>query len=517
MQLIDILKYESFVGSQILAGQSALTNEVESVMILEASDIENWGSKNQLILSSYFALEDLNEDELEQFYLKMKSIGISGLIIKPKRLIEEVPDILINLSNKYIIPLILINYKVTYETIVMSVLQPIINENTSILNAYYDYRQHFNNLSLLDLTLEEILEQLKSILHTEIQLEVLGSNFVVTTFNHPISYKEEAIEIVEKSHFKSHNYINRKLTFANYQTQNILSVFIPNIDNKPYLFSIFKDPKSIGRHEFMLIENAVEYLKTYFLIDHSIKKDQFMHKNNQMIDLLFNPNLEYKEINHTLQNLNISENEYYQLIIFSIQSQHKNMKKLIDGIVTKMKSLRPFIAFLQKNEDVIFLVNLKEGNKLISNDFTSFFSKGNNIQVSISSLFKDNFYQEMQKLEKLRHFLTIVYSNSIAMEYENLGFYKLFLEIKKIEDLLQYIPEKIKSLVDTKPDLAETLEVFLDNSKNFVKTGELLYIHSKTVRYRIEKVTEMLDLDLDNANQLLTTHVALKVYHYAKQ
>ena len=52
MLLIDILKDDSFKESQILAGQSALINEINSVMILEASDIEHWGAPNQLFCVS---------------------------------------------------------------------------------------------------------------------------------------------------------------------------------------------------------------------------------------------------------------------------------------------------------------------------------------------------------------------------------------------------------------------------------------------------------------------------------
>lgn len=516
MLLIDILKDDSFKESQILAGQSALNNEINSVMILEASDIEHWGAPNQLILSSYFALADLDQEGLEAFFIKMKEIGSSGLIIKPQRLIDEVPKHLINLSNKYAIPLILIDPSVKYEKIVLAVLQPIINQNTAILNAYYDYRRMLSELSLKDYTLLETLNQFKSILHSDLQLELLGDEFVVSTLPHKLNYKEDLTQLIERSKFVARDYLKRSLTYTNRTSQDILSVYIPNIDNKPYLLSIFKSPLDITQIEYMFIENAVEYLQNYLLTDYSLKKDQFVHRNNQMLELLFNPNIGISETNRILEHLNINQFNDYQQVLISIKRSDCHNSEEMEKLVAYARSIWPHVAFLQKNEDILFVFNLDQNKQISEIDFNDLLEDSCIYHIAISDKYQSDFYSHTKTIEKMSHFMGIVYHDSTIIEYSKLGFFKFFLDVQSIDELLQYVPSQILDLIKQKPELAQTLETFLDQNQNFVKTGEILYIHPKTVRYRIERLSELLNLDFNNANDLLTTHIALKVCSYAK-
>lgn len=49
-------------------------------------------------------------------------------------------------------------------------------------------------------------------------------------------------------------------------------------------------------------------------------------------------------------------------------------------------------------------------------------------------------------------------------------------------------------------DFAETLRVFIELERNYTDTAKALNIHRSTLIYRIERITEMTGLDLDNAN-----------------
>lgn len=516
MKIVDILKDDSFIDSQIVAGHAGLNNEVSSVMILEASDIENWGAKHQLILSSYFALVDLDQEGLEAFYKKMKDIGISGLIIKPKRLIKDVPQQLIQLSNKYSIPLLLIDPRIKYEHIVMAVLQPIINENTSILNSYYEYRRMLSQLSLKNYSIKEILEHFKSFLHTDTQLELLGEKFCVTTLSNTTNYSQAAIRTIDKSKYVEHDYLVRTLNHPNKSSQDILSVYIPNIENKPYLFSVFKNPSYISQKEYMLIENAVEFLQNQLLIEHALKKDQFLLKNNHMLDLLFNPNLSSDEKNRILNHLTINQFDHYLCVMVSLISEKCNREHQMEKLIAVAKQIWPHVAFLKKNQEIIFLYNLPENKLIGETEFKELIDSNCIIHVAISEPLTTDFHKSVVSLEKLIKFMSIIYPQSAILDYRTLGFYKLFLNVQSMDELMEFVPQNVINVVNNKPDLAETLETFLDYSQNFVKTGELLYIHPKTVRYRIERLTEMLNLDLNDPTQLLTTHVALKVCSYAK-
>ena len=52
MKLRELLSIGDLKKGKILTKEIGLDNEVDSAMVLEAIDIENWSRKNQLILTS---------------------------------------------------------------------------------------------------------------------------------------------------------------------------------------------------------------------------------------------------------------------------------------------------------------------------------------------------------------------------------------------------------------------------------------------------------------------------------
>ena len=63
-----------------IAGNLGLGNEITTAMVLEAPDIENWGQQGQMIITSFYALQNLSEHALADFFEKLVRIGISAVV-----------------------------------------------------------------------------------------------------------------------------------------------------------------------------------------------------------------------------------------------------------------------------------------------------------------------------------------------------------------------------------------------------------------------------------------------------
>ncbi|MNH36488.1 Purine catabolism regulatory protein [compost metagenome] len=57
-----------------------------------------------------------------------------------------------------------------------------------------------------------------------------------------------------------------------------------------------------------------------------------------------------------------------------------------------------------------------------------------------------------------------------------------------------------------------TLEGYFNNNQNLGKTAKAMFIHRNTLIYRIEKIKEILNTDLKNAEEILQIQLALKVF-----
>ena len=76
------------------------------------------------------------------------------------------------------------------------------------------------------------------------------------------------------------------------------------------------------------------------------------------------------------------------------------------------------------------------------------------------------------------------------------------------------LTERLKPLTDYdmthNTDLMETLEVYFKNCQNSINTSRDLFIHRNTLLYRLERISQLLDLDFNNSEQILTIQLALK-------
>jgi purine catabolism regulator len=61
-------------------------------------------------------------------------------------------------------------------------------------------------------------------------------------------------------------------------------------------------------------------------------------------------------------------------------------------------------------------------------------------------------------------------------------------------------------------DLLQTLEVFLESHGNATQTAEKLSVHRNTLFYRMNRIQDILKLDLSQTDVRLAVHLSLKIH-----
>ena len=96
--------------------------------------------------------------------------------------------------------------------------------------------------------------------------------------------------------------------------------------------------------------------------------------------------------------------------------------------------------------------------------------------------------------------------------YSQLGAFA-WLDIK--DDEIDIMIKGMEFLLATKEhkDLVNTLKVYLESNMNYSLTAKKLFVHINTVRKRIEDITDMTELDLDNPMNRLKLEILLKLFY----
>ncbi len=97
----------------------------------------------------------------------------------------------------------------------------------------------------------------------------------------------------------------------------------------------------------------------------------------------------------------------------------------------------------------------------------------------------------------------------------DLGVYQLILRLEDRETLLAFSGHILGALLDyderNRADLIKTLEAFFACHGNLSKTAEKLIVHRNTLLYRMNRISEIADMDLNRPETRLGVHLALVI------
>jgi PucR family transcriptional regulator, purine catabolism regulatory protein len=532
MKVKDILKIESLKGAKLIAGTNGTLNAVNGVNVLEALDIENWGRSGEVILSSFFALNNLSDKELEIFFQKLHDIGISAIIIKIERLVQHIPNKIIELCDKHLIPLIQIGKGVKYESIILEILGPIINRNMSLLNKYYEIHSELTSLALKMPSMDEILSEFKKMIQRDVTLINSSKKTEINTNPELCDVTIiRKIKVIQEKYMQF-NYMRYEVVYNGINRNSVctqIRVPVPYLGFNDYVLIIHELHSQISSEDFMIIENAVKFLQMELLKRYAVSQNLAQQKNNIVADLLHGRLHEKKDVDEVLESLNIYNRKYYRVILIKLYQRDKNknldktlMTPILNQIKNSFKSNFQEIAYLERPDRIALVFNFDHNE----NDFNL-----NSIEKLMNSMAESNLFKEYyyclsisSKVEKFdipkanlevldtQKILRLFHNTNKILAYEDLGIYKLFLEADSLNQLEKFISPKLRKFRLDNPQLFETLEIFINTNQNYTLTSEMLFLHPKSVRYRIDKIKELLGIEFANPEEILQIQVASRLF-----
>ncbi len=128
-------------------------------------------------------------------------------------------------------------------------------------------------------------------------------------------------------------------------------------------------------------------------------------------------------------------------------------------------------------------------------------------------------YQDAQQAVELAHRL----ETDEPLYIGDLGVYQLLLRLSDREALLTFAQQTLGPLLDyderNRADLVKTLEAFFACHGNLSQTAEKLIVHRNTLLYRMNRISEIANMDLDRPETRLGVHLALvirQLLYYSK-
>ncbi len=543
-----LLESEQFPKMKLLCGEKGLDLEVKGIRIIEIEDMERYLTGGEILMTSFQVYLSCSDREVEQHFEDLVKSDISGFIVKKRKEYDPTGrrlSLLEKHCKKYEIPLVEISEDSYYWGIIRYVMIQVFDKDTARLKYFKITHDSFNTFILKNNgssnTASDIIKFLSIMIENPVVLYYGNLNCMVSTNsdNSKLILSDE-IQPYKPNIITKFQYMKQMKGSC---VQYVVKFAI--LSEVEIYITITEENRELTELDYMAIENAIINLQYGFLSEFA--QDEVKKKyQRDIVHNILNGLLSSKEMTEAALQLGMKESDTYRVVDFHTikkNAQRKYTKEQLQEvgvIVGELMYLLPD-ALIYRNMDQIVMIQQVDSNQTeleyqkemeevedVIQRSILYRKKDTDFQIGIGKSVKGyqrlkESYHEASRAIKYIDIIRLVTGdkNKSVVHYSNLGFFQIFGEIDDVTELERYIPETLKKLYlyddEHKGELITTLQMYLRNNQSIKKTADEMFVHYRTISYRLEKIKQISGINFDNANEVLAVSNGLIIYKMLKE
>ena len=295
----------------------------------------------------------------------------------------------------------------------------------------------------------------------------------------------------------------------------------------------------------MELENATINLQDGFLSEFAQDEEKKTYQRD-IIHNILNGLLSSKEMTEAAAQLGMKESDTYRVVDFhtitkNVQRKYTKEQLHEVGVIEgELMHLLPD-ALIYRNMDQIVMIQQVDSNQTeleyqkemeeieeVIQQSILYRKKDTDFQIGIGKSvegyqrLKESYHEASQAIKYIEIIRQVTGDkNKSVVHYSNLGFFQIFGKVDDMTELERCIPETLKKLYlyddEHKGELITTLQMYLRNNQSIKKTAGAMFVHYRTISYRLEKIKQISGINFDNANEVLAVSNGLIIYKMLKE
>lgn len=532
-----MLEGEFFKEYKVLAGRGGMNNKIQGFAMLDAPDGFLWTKGREFALSSGYVLQQ-NPGLFEEVVKTDNFRKIACFGIKVDRYIKTVPEDVLKVFDELKIPLISIPSRDTWMDIINALNVMVMNSNIMQFNIREISPYDFSNESYHVKKINKILGAI------EYEMKFPAMIYDLSTEN--AAYSSKAFREISAG-LKPEDFWNPGFNFSKELLCENLMMARYNISDPRYgkPFSWITVPITVDgkiKAYFVVLEavDKIDYfdqfaLRTGFLLIQELYEQLLVARSavdsdfEKFVKNLLEGRLDREEdITSAANEISIKVNEKYYVLVM----EQSNESIILAGLYDLLKnSIRGEffhnycrVSYLGNNK-CLFLVRMDE-NLSEKQNADSIKEKCLNlkkrlelkvpgIRLAFGLSDKRDFVYGMKRnhhrAEQAIRIGRLLYPKDEIWTYSQLGAFG-WLDIKDDEISLMLRSINLITESEEHKELVRTLKAYIECKMNYSLTAQKLFVHINTVRKRIEEITGMLNLDLDDPMNRLKVEILLELF-----
>ena len=543
-----LLESEQFPKMKLLCGEKGLDLEVKGIRIIEIEDMERYLTGGEILITSFQVYLSCNDREVEQHFEDLVKSDISGFIVKKRKEYDPTGrrlSLLEKHCKKYEIPLVEISEDLYYWGIIRYVIMQVFDKVTARLKYFKITHDNFNTFILNNNgscnTASDIIKFLSVMIENPVVLYYGNLNCMVSTNsdNSKLILSDE-IQPYKPNIITKFQYMKQMKGSC---VQYVVKFAI--LSEMEIYITITEENRELTELDYMAIENAIINLQYGFLSEFAQDEEKKTYQRDIVHNIL-NGLLSSKEMTEAAAQLGMKESDTYRVVDFhtikkNVQRKYTKEQLHEVGVIEgELMNLLPD-ALIYRNMDQIVMIQQVDPNQTeleyqkemeevedVIQRSILYRKKDTDFQIGIGKSvegyqrLKESYHEASQAIKYIEIIRLVTGDkNKSVVHYSNLGFFQIFGEIDDVTELERYIPGTLKKLYlyddEHKGELITTLQMYLRNKQSIRKTADAMFVHYRTISYRLEKIKQISGINFDDADEVLAVSNGLIIYKMLKE
>ena len=517
LTLKNLLEVKPFSDGKILnKGKINLNKIFDNVTIMDHENIESWIKRDELLIVGNFLETTIDSTLLK----KLNLIGCPAIITKNKYVKKIKPEVLETIETINF-PIIVVPDGYSWSELTLPIYSLLLKSSQKKNSIYENFNKVLRENILINPEFTNICNILSKSLNVGVAL--VNKNSTIIDCSQDCDW--ENLIYSNNVNFKT---LNQKKI---YEIDN-KKLYICDLENNYISYLLLLLPNNYNDNDISNFQTLVQILKLKIKIYNDFFEEKTKESRIVLDKLLNYDKLDISTILSLEMTLKHIIQKQYYVAVFEIdvasyyeKSPFTEGMSVSDFLSLKFSENNDILIFENKNSIIAFISN-KEPEEYIEQIIMYLKNYYNTSEVycGISSYNDIKFAQNSYNQAKAALNFTKANKKSSYSFYTSIGFLRLLTDANGNYDNI-YFNELIEGyiipivLYDKRcsAELLSTLQIFIETCYSYKKTSEQLFIHVNTLRTRLSKIEELLNIDRHNADDMLNLQIALKVYNESRE
>ncbi|MDI6825099.1 MAG: PucR family transcriptional regulator ligand-binding domain-containing protein [Bacillota bacterium] len=528
--------------ASVIAGARGLDRQIRSVTVMDTPEIELWVRGGELLLTNAYVVKD-EQARLISTLERVHARGVAAVGIKVRDFLENVVPQLIRVCERLDLPLLQVPVRYPWVEIINSLLGEIINRQVRVLEYALEVHERLSNAVLEGGGLQQVAEQIAEL--TSSPVSILDANWepLVSVRGEPPApevldglRREMAGKSGPSGEGAGQRGVRQRLAVIEVPGRpgNAVAVVRMAAGREVYGYVVVSGlTRPLGDFEAVGVEQGAIAAAFEILRDRTARAVERRFRDTFLFDLL-SGNIGDRDLAAArARALGWNLAGPYVVAVISLDDpgvwprrDGLEAGRLVRQAVVSALGLQAGVVWLERTDGVVVCVPMRANSnnrtlRLLGEKLKRAADQshpGCSVTLALGRVHEDimglavSYREAKQALDLGRR----LWGGNRVILYDELGFYRVLSQYPlDSEEMRQFCQDTLGPVVEydrrTRSDLLKTLEVYLDCMGSWNRAAEVLCVHPNTLGYRLNRIQELLGVDLNSPEQRLHLQLALKI------